>query len=110
MDSERLWLYLLTTKEILNLPKNLSFQSKKVVQPIHKKSVNQKATNLVSKKCFAGEGVAVNSGFLDGMKTKMAQRKIIDYLKTIKLAKVALIINYVTGVFLVSVTGVLLFP
>ena len=60
---------------------------KKVVQPIHKKSVNQKATNLVSKKCFAGEGVAVNSGFLDGMKTKMAQRKIIDYLKNNKIGK-----------------------
>ena len=37
--------------------------------------------------CFTGEGVAINSGFLDGLKTTEAKEKIIDWLEEKKVGK-----------------------
>ncbi len=33
------------------------------------------------KKCFTGEGVSINSGFINGLSTKEASKKIIDWLE-----------------------------
>jgi len=41
----------------------------------------------ISNKCFAGEGIAVNSDFLDGLRTKEAKEKIIKWLEKKKVGE-----------------------
>jgi leucyl-tRNA synthetase len=43
--------------------------------------VSRNLANEAATSCFAGEGVAVNSGFLDGMQTPEAKKKITAWLE-----------------------------
>lgn len=51
-----------------------------------------KAPSDFEGECFCGEGVVMNSGFLDGLKTKEAKEKIIEWLVEKNLGEKA--INY----------------
>ncbi len=46
-----------------------------------------RAVNCYHKHCVAGEGIAVNSGFLDGLPTAEAKKKIIDWLEAKAVGK-----------------------
>lgn len=46
-----------------------------------------KKNNQEKDECFSDEGVAINSGFLNGLKTKEAKDKIIDWLEKNRLGK-----------------------
>jgi leucyl-tRNA synthetase len=48
-----------------------------VVEPPHSSRSSEEPELL----CFTGEGIAKNSGFLDGMRTTEAKRSIIDWLE-----------------------------
>lgn len=59
--------------------KTFSLPIKQVVQP-------KNESNLEGE-CFSGEGICINSNFLDGMETKRAKSHIINYLEENKLGK-----------------------
>jgi leucyl-tRNA synthetase len=69
-------------KRDFEFAKKFKLPIKKVIQPITK---NKK--KFPQYECFEGEGTNLNSGFLNGLKTKAAQQKIIKYLEQDKIGK-----------------------
>ena len=79
--------YNLDIKEVVKVNNNQENQNAK----IKNENDNLKLKNF-DFDCFAGDGIAVNSGFLDGLKTVEAKEKIIKWLEEKKLGKRA--VNY----------------
>ncbi|QSR88320.1 leucine--tRNA ligase [Methylacidiphilum caldifontis] len=55
--------------------------------PIKKVVVPEKQTEEIGSECFTGEGVAVHSGFISGLRTAEAKKKIIEWLEEKKRGK-----------------------
>ena len=53
------------------------------------KKLQKDVAKLEEKECFSGEGIAINSGFLDGLKTAEAKTRMIDWLEENSVGKKA---------------------
>jgi leucyl-tRNA synthetase len=72
--------------EKYNLPirkvvKEHSNKAQNTIPSTRDKSQTKHKTQNAKHKCYSGEGVAVNSGFLDDLETKEAKEKMIEWLE-----------------------------
>jgi leucyl-tRNA synthetase len=68
--------------------KKFELEIRFVVEPPHSDQKGEKPEQL----CFTGEGIAKNSGFINGMRTTEAKRRVIEYLEQHQTGKGS--INY----------------